>query len=138
MLKTYTFIINLPPRLLIYHSPNLFYDQMKLRHFFWITRISYLLSYYDRIYFKFQRKSLMVFPVRGWINVVFAEDEQNWMSGFQRWNPLLIHTEKYFPNLIKSNPNQIVFTMHRLIWNQMDVRLDPNQSKSSKCNLISG
>ena len=31
-------------------------------------------------------------------------------------------------NPIESNRNQIVFTMHRLIWNQMDVRLVPNQS----------
>ena len=34
------------------------------------------------------------------------------------------HTEKYFQSLIKSNRNQIVFTMHRLIWKQTDtVRL---------------
>ena len=26
------------------------------------------------------------------------------------------HAEKYSPDLIKSNPNQILFTMHRLIW----------------------
>ena len=25
--------------------------------------------------------------------------------------------------LLKSNPNQIVFTMHQLIWNQTDIRL---------------
>ena len=30
-------------------------------------------------------------------------------------------------NLIKSNQNQIVFTIFRLIWNQSDVRLVPNQ-----------
>ena len=28
-----------------------------------------------------------------------------------------IHTETFFRNHIKSNRNQIVFTMHRLIWN---------------------
>ena len=27
------------------------------------------------------------------------------------------YAEKYFPNCIKSNRNQIIFTMHRLIWN---------------------
>ena len=31
-----------------------------------------------------------------------------------------IHTEKYFPNLIKSNRNQIVFTIFRLISNQTE------------------
>ena len=28
-----------------------------------------------------------------------------------------LRTEKSFRNLFKSNRNQIVFTMHRLIWN---------------------
>ena len=40
-------------------------------------------------------------------------------------------------NLIKSNRNQIVFTICRLIWNQTGVRLVPNQSKNGKYNLIS-
>ena len=30
---------------------------------------------------------------------------------------VFVHTEKSFRNLIKSTRNQIVFTMHRLIWN---------------------
>ena len=34
------------------------------------------------------------------------------------------HTQR---NVIKSNRNQIVFTIFRLIWNQTDVRLVPNQ-----------
>ena len=46
------------------------------------------------------------------------------------------HTEKYFRNLIKSNRNQIVFTMHPLIWNQTDVCLVPDQSENDKYNLI--
>ena len=29
----------------------------------------------------------------------------------------VLHTQKYFPKLIKSNRNQIVFTIQRLIWN---------------------
>ena len=33
--------------------------------------------------------------------------------------PMFVHL-KSFRNLIKSNRNQIVFTMHRLIWNQTD------------------
>ena len=32
--------------------------------------------------------------------------------------PEVLHTEKSFPNLIKSNRNQIVFTIFRLIWNR--------------------
>ena len=33
--------------------------------------------------------------------------ERKWKYSF-----LTVHTEKYFPNLIKSNRNQIVFTIH--------------------------
>ena len=47
------------------------------------------------------------------------------------------HAEKTFRNLIKSHRNQIVFTIFQLIWNQTDVRLDPNQSENGKYNLIS-
>ena len=35
----------------------------------------------------------------------------------------LLHTEKYFRNHIKSNQNQIVFDIFRLIWNQTVVHL---------------
>ena len=35
-----------------------------------------------------------------------------------------------FRNPIESNRNQIVFTIFRLIWNQMDVRLIQNQSEN--------
>ena len=42
------------------------------------------------------------------------------------WKYRYIHTENFFPNLIKWTQNQIVFTIFRLIWNQMDVRLVPN------------
>ena len=51
---------------------------------------------------------------------------------------VLLHTGKYFRNLIESTRNQIVFTIFRLIWIQMDVRLVPNQSENRKYNLISG
>ena len=34
-----------------------------------------------------------------------------------------IIVDKYFRNLIESNLNQIVFTIFRLIWIQLDVRL---------------
>ena len=45
--------------------------------------------------------------------------------------------DKSFPNRIKSNWNQIVFTVHRLIWNQKNVRFVSNQSKNGQYNLIS-
>ena len=51
---------------------------------------------------------------------------------------MYVHTEKSFRNLIKSKRNQIVFTIFRLIWNQKDVRLVPNQSEIGKYDLISG
>ena len=38
-----------------------------------------------------------------------------------------IHTGESFRNLIKSSRNQIVFTILRLIWNQINVRLVQNQ-----------
>ena len=47
------------------------------------------------------------------------------------------HTEKSFLNLVKSNRNQIVFTIFRLISSQTDVRLVPNQSENGNYNLIS-
>ena len=40
-----------------------------------------------------------------------------------------VHTEIFFLNLIKSNINQIVFIIFRLIWIETDVRLDQNQSE---------
>ena len=47
------------------------------------------------------------------------------------------HTQKSFRNLVKSNRSLILFTIFRFIWNQPDLRLVPNQSENSKCNLIS-
>ena len=48
-----------------------------------------------------------------------------------------LHIEKSFGNLIKSNWNQIVFTIFWLIWKQKDVRLVPNQPENGNYNLIS-
>ena len=45
---------------------------------------------------------------------------------------------KFFRNLIKLNRNHIVFTIFRLVWNQTDVRLVPNQSENGIHNMISG
>ena len=47
------------------------------------------------------------------------------------------YRQKCFRNLIKSNRNQIVFTIFRLIWNETGVRLVPNQSENGKYNFIS-
>ena len=41
------------------------------------------------------------------------------------------HTEKFIRNLIQSNRNQIVFTISRLIWNQINIRLVPNQFENT-------
>jgi len=49
-----------------------------------------------------------------------------------------MHAEKSFRNIIKSTRNRIVFTIFRLISNQTDIRLVPNQSENGKYNLISG
>ena len=54
------------------------------------------------------------------------------------WACVNVHTEESFRNLIKSNRNQIAFTIFRLIWNQTDIRLDPNKSENGKYNLFSG
>ena len=52
----------------------------------------------------------------------------------------ILHAEKYFPNLIKSNPNQIVFTMHPDWFGTANGRCPfavPNQSVHGEYNLIS-
>ena len=46
------------------------------------------------------------------------------------------YSEKSFRNIDKSNRNQIVFTIIQSIWNQMDIRLVPNQSENGKYNQI--
>ena len=48
-----------------------------------------------------------------------------------------LHIQNSFRNLIISNWNQIVHIIFRLIWNQTDVRLVPNQSANDIYNLIS-
>ena len=67
------------------------------------------------------------------IRIYFSDEKQNRYILIQ----ISTHTEKSFRNLNKSNRNQIVFIMHRLIWNKTDVRLVPNQSENGKYNLIS-
>ena len=43
-----------------------------------------------------------------------------------------------FSDSCQINRNQNVFTIFRLIWNQTDVRLVPNQSEYGEYNLILG
>ena len=50
----------------------------------------------------------------------------------------ILHTEKSFRNIKKSNRNQIVITIFRLNWNQTDFHLDLNRSENGEYNLISG
>ena len=50
---------------------------------------------------------------------------------------LYLRTEKSFRNFIKSYRNQIIFTILRLIQNQTDVGLVPNQKENDKYYLIS-
>ena len=52
-------------------------------------------------------------------------------------NPNVVHTQRnIFESLLNQIDNQIVFGMHRFIWIQTDVRLDPNQLVHGKYNLI--
>ena len=48
-----------------------------------------------------------------------------------------LHAEKCFLNLVKSNRNQMVFTILRLILNQTDFRFVPSQSENGKYDLWS-
>ena len=66
----------------------------------------------------------------------FLGERGNYNLRFRQVSQFL-HTEKYFRNLIELNGNQIVFIIFRLIWNQTDVRLVPNQLENGKYNLIS-
>ena len=47
-----------------------------------------------------------------------------------------VHTEKSFLNLVEYNRNQILFSILRFIWSQMEICLVPNQSENGKYNLI--
>ena len=49
---------------------------------------------------------------------------------------IIRHWCKCFWKLVKSNRNQIVFIIFRLIWYQTAVRVVPNESENGKYNLI--
>ena len=82
-------------------------------------------------------------PFHAWKGVRWREDWAQEHGGHHyKENDLFPHelnTEKYFRNLIKSNRNQIVFTIFRLIWNSKRTlsACVPNQSENGKYNLIS-
>ena len=62
---------------------------------------------------------------------------RNWdRDGFYFWKHTILRLipklQTFYLNLFKSNRNQIVLTIFRLISIQMDVRLDPNQSVHGK------
>ena len=48
-----------------------------------------------------------------------------------------VHTAKPFRSLVKSSRNQILFTIFRLVLNETDICLVPDQSENGKYNLIS-
>ena len=69
---------------------------------------------------------------------ILKNKKRYWKWIRKRFLWVYVHTEKYFRNHIKSNRNQIVFTIFQLIRNKMDtVRLVPSQSENGKYNLIS-
>ena len=74
------------------------------------------------------------------VYVIYRHFELVWCDSFhtvKNQSGSFMHTEKSFQNHIKSNWNQIVFTIFRLKWNRTVVRLFPNQSENDKYNLIS-
>ena len=46
-----------------------------------------------------------------------------------RYKRCIVHTDKYFLNLVKSNQIWIIITLFQLIWNQMKFRWVPNQTE---------
>ena len=82
-------------------------------------------------------KSLAADPLHKhqWRNAGFFISSN--LGTYNGGQPSFIRIEKSFRNQIKSNWNEIVFTMHRLIWNQTDVCLVPNQLENGQYNLIS-
>ena len=58
--------------------------------------------------------------------------------GRVRISSAAIRMEKLHRSGVQLSEGQKIFIIFWLIWNQTDVRLDPNQSKNGKYNLISG
>ena len=68
-------------------------------------------TYRDSDQFQIRRK--IVNPNR--LRLILNKNQKNIFCAHYRLN---VHTEKSFRNLVKSNWNQIVFTISRMIWNQ--------------------
>ena len=49
---------------------------------------------------------------------------EQWAPSQRRGKDFRVHTEKTFPNLIKSTRNQIVFSIFRLIWIQFNRKME--------------
>ena len=87
--------------------------------FFWDTLCIY-------IYIQKKKTIYIVFTIVLFTKIASSEGG--------RW-----HGDVYIQrNLIKSNRNQIVFTIFWFVWNQTDVRFVSNQLENGKYNLISG
>ena len=80
-------------------------------------------------------------PCDTWSSVqIWSFLTEQWHMASLLCSALLCWTQnKYIQklkNCMKSNRNQIVFTIFWCIWNQTGVRLVPNQSENGKCYLI--
>ena len=75
-------------------------------------------------------------PSRYFDKDIAKSPSQSIIAEIRQSSMITIHADKFFRNLIKSNRNQIVFTIFRLIYNQTDVRLVQNKSEIGKYNLI--
>ena len=58
------------------------------------------------------------------------------MMEYMAW-PEFLQIAKYFRNHIKSNQNQIVYTIFQFIKNQTNIRFVQNRSENGKHSLIS-
>ena len=72
-----------------------------------------------------------------WFYFLIKKDRNVGCKFVQNYRKNMVQTWYTQRNLIISNWNQIVFTIFRLIWNQTNVRLTPNQSENCNYNLNS-
>ena len=66
-------------------------------------------------------------PSRYFDKDIAKSPSQSIIAEIRQSSMITIHADKFFRNLIKSNRNQIVFTIFRLIYNQTEYSLYPNQ-----------
>ena len=99
-----------------------------------VGRLCYWISTSNFVWFLFRDNASEsnIFMGINWNGTSVDDDKQQ--VHFQACT----HTQNFFQNLIESTQNPIVFTILRLILNQTDVRLVPNQSGNDKYILTSG